>query len=104
MKIRIAGEEYEVDPGKLTFGEAKRIEQTTGLTFSKWGEHLAAGSVTALQGLVFILMRRSRPEIRFDDVDGIEFGEVQIVPDPGDEPAPVKAGRSRPVDPTRKAS
>lgn len=103
MKIRVSGEEFEVDPSKLTFGEAKRIEQSTGLTFSKWGEQLAAGSVSALQALVWTLLRRTRPDVRFDDIEELAFGEVEMV---GDEPAgPAKpASRGRPVDPTRKAS
>lgn len=102
MKIVVEGTAHEVDPSKLTFGEAKRIEQVTGLTFSKWGEQLQAGSITALQALVWILVRRRSPEARFDDIDDIEFGQVEMVAD--DPPAePVRAGR-RPADPTRKAS
>ena len=101
MRIEIRGDSFEIDPQKLTFGEAARIESATGLTFSKWGEQLQAGSVTALRALVWTLMRRTQPELRIDDVDGVEFGEVQMVADKPQKPAG-KAARA--VDPTPKAS
>jgi hypothetical protein len=103
VKIHIQGEAFEVDPGKLTFGEAKRIEAVTGQTFSQWGDLLQNGSITALQALVWTLMRRTRPEVRFDDVDDIEFGQVSVEAD--EEPEAKKpagrAARSRQVDPTQ---
>ncbi len=104
MKISIQGESFEVDPSKIRFGEAKRIEATTGMTFGQWGQQLSAGSITALQALVWTLMRRSRPEVRFDDIDDIEFGDVVLdVEDSDDATAPVSAVRSRPTDPTLAA-
>lgn len=101
MRITVRGEAFDVDPRKLSFGEAKRIESVTGLTFSKWGEQLTAGSVTALQALVWTMMRRSRPDIRFDDIDDIEFGDLEMGGDDTDDSAPPGATSAGPaVDPT----
>lgn len=102
MKITIRGADYDIDPANLTLGEAKRIESVTGKTFSQWGAELAAGSVGALQALIWTLMRRSDPELRFDQVDDIAFGEV-VMEEPEPEKKPARAGRGRQVDPTRTA-
>lgn len=101
MRLLVKDDSFDVDPGKLSFGEAKKIESATGLTFTQWGNQLAAGSLTALQALVWVMLRRTNPELRFDDVDDFNLEEVAIV---GDEAAKPKGAGRRPVDPTRKAS
>lgn len=101
MRIAIEGEEFDVDPGRIKFGEAKRIEQVTGMTFGEWGKALQAGSVTALQALVWVLKRRTHPDVRIDDIDDLEFGQVELA---GPEMAADGPPRPAGADPTRRAS
>jgi hypothetical protein len=111
MRIRVKGVEHDVDPSKLSFGEGKAIEKSTGLTFKAFAEQLADGSVTALSVFVWILVRRSDPEFRFDDVDDLGMDELEFVTDPAPGEVEVKTrartargGRSaRTSDPTATA-
>jgi hypothetical protein len=111
--VRIKGVEYDGDPGKLRFSEAKRIEQVSGLTYYEWGAALRAGSATASQTLVWILMRRDQPDLRFDATEDMEMDDLEFVNHP--LPPPLKSAtatkRAAPtkrvgpvVDPTPKAS
>ena len=103
-QVKIRGEVYDADPGKIRFSEAKAIENVTGLTYTQWDALLAAGSATAAQALVWVLMRRTNPDLRFDDVEDLAMDDIEFttIPDPGEKKPRPSGGRG--VDPTRKAS
>lgn len=71
---------WEFAPDKLLNVEAMEIEKRTGMTFVQWGQELGRGSMTALTALLYVLMRRSRPSLKFEEVQ-FSMTEVTIETD-----------------------
>lgn len=69
MKITIDGTVYGVDATSVTNREAMTIEDEFGMTFQEFGQLLGRGSMKALTGLAWIIMRRTDSEVAFDAVD-----------------------------------
>lgn len=86
VEVHIRGEVYDGDTAHLTFAEAKRIEQVTGRTYTEWEDDLRAGITVATQALVWTLMRRNQPDMRFDDTEDIRQDEVEFVITPAAKP------------------
>lgn len=57
-------------PGKLMNVEAEEIERVTRLDFSAWTQKLPplAVNMTALHGLLYILLKRDIPTLKYDEV------------------------------------
>ena len=49
---------------RLLSPEAEAIERHTGWTFEEWQAQLGRGSMLAHHGLLFVLLKRSRPTLR----------------------------------------
>lgn len=68
---------WEFEPNKLMSPEAEAIERHTGLTFQEWGQAVTKGSILALHGLLFVLLKRSDPTLKWDAVqfcmDDLDF-------------------------------
>ena len=79
---------FEFEPLDMRNADAEAIEQHTGMTFMEWGEKLAAGSFTALHGLLFVLLRADDPGLQWGAVD-FSMGELDFETD---EEEPPKAG------------
>lgn len=56
-------------PRTLMAVEAEAIERVTGLTFMEFGQALVRGSMAALRALVWVLLKRQEPTLKFADVD-----------------------------------
>ena len=87
MKIRIEGVEHDFDVNELTFGEGKALEGAFGGTMAEFGKALNQGSMTAMQLVVWIVLRRERPELRIADLDSLPLSEFDIVADEQEAPA-----------------
>jgi hypothetical protein len=59
---------WDFDPSKLMSPEAIAIERLTGMTFGEWQDALSRGSMLALQALLYVLLKRETPTLKFDDV------------------------------------
>lgn len=96
MKVTIDGIEHEWD-GSFSFKEGLAIEKVTGVTFSEWNDQLKRGSLLAMGALVWTILKRDNPNLRFDDVDydlasfsmspEEESGVDPTAPSPEPEPA-----------------
>lgn len=68
---------WEFNPTKLMNVEAEAIEKHTGMTFGDWADKVGSGSVLAIHGLLYVLLKRTTPTLRWDDVqfclDDIDF-------------------------------
>lgn len=60
--------EWELDPSRLMSPEVEAIERHTGLTFQQWAEGIGTGSFLAIHGLLYVLLKRTHPTLRWDDV------------------------------------
>lgn len=59
---------WEFDPTRLMSPEVEAIERHTGLTFEGWVEACGKGSFIALHGLLWVLLKRSSPTLKYDEV------------------------------------
>lgn len=68
ITFKIDGVDYEYD-GRLTFKEGLEIERITGHTIAEWERGLSGGSLLDLGAMVFIVRKRTNPDLRFSDLD-----------------------------------
>lgn len=75
----VQGETYQmIDPSKVTFAEADAIERTTGHTFQQiQGDDAVSGSARVIQALLWVSMKRAKPELKFSDLNDLAFGDIE---------------------------
>lgn len=89
-RFRFEGREYEFSGLRLK--EARDIQRVTGFTMGEFEDQITKGDIECIAALIWILQKRERPELRFDDVDG-DLGTFEIVEDSdedSDEAAPAE--------------
>lgn len=59
---------WEFDPDKLMSPEAEAIERLTGFTYSEWGDAVSRGSMAAIHGLLYVMLKRENPTLKYDSV------------------------------------
>lgn len=106
MKFTIDGETFELAQSKVTFAEAKAVERVTGhawLAINKDPE--LRSSTDVIQAMIWISMKRSRPELAFSDIDDVAIDAIEwddeseeVPGEPVDPTEPVEAPESLPVD------
>lgn len=60
--------EWVINLNKLPNVEAEEIERRTDMTYGEWGDALERNSMRALHALLFVLMRRSTPSLKWDQI------------------------------------
>lgn len=60
---------WDFDPAKLMSPEAEAIERLTGMTYGEWGDAVTRGSITALHGLLYVMLKRGNPTLTYDQVE-----------------------------------
>lgn len=97
MKINVTanGEQYGIDLDRLTFAEGRAIEKVTGGTFKDFGELLQKGSLLATQAIVWVAVKRSRPETPFSALDDWSIGDLDITEEKAQRPT--RAARATPA-------
>lgn len=56
------------EPAKMLNVEAEQIEKRTGMSFPEWSDAVMNGSMRALHGLIFVLLKRTEPTLLWDQV------------------------------------
>lgn len=72
--------EWDFSPEKLMSPEAEAIERLTGMTFGEWAEAVRKGSITALHGLLYVMLKRQSPTMKYDEVQ-FNLSELDFVLD-----------------------
>jgi hypothetical protein len=73
--IRINGEKFEWDGTRKPMSEALAIENGLGMRYADWETELAAGSMKAMCGFVWLIWRRDGRDVKLAD---ILSGDVEI--------------------------
>lgn len=77
---------WKFEPFKLMSPEVEAIEDHTGLAFKDFLEAFQGGSFKAIHGLLWVLMKRDRPTLKWHEVqfcmDDIDF---ELEPGEGDD-------------------
>lgn len=60
--------EWDFDPTRLMSPEVESIERHTGLAFTEWVEAIGKGSFLAFHGLLYVLLKRTTPTLKWTDV------------------------------------
>lgn len=75
---------WEFDPNRLMSPEVEVIERHTGLTFGEWADAVGRGSFTAIHGLLFVLLKRKHPTLKWDEV-AFCMAEIDFEMDPEEQ-------------------
>ena len=59
---------WDFQPHKLMSPEVEVIERHTKMTYAEWVDACGRGSFLALHGLLYVLLKRTIPTLRWDDV------------------------------------
>lgn len=74
---------WDFDPSKLMSPEAEAIERHTKMTYGEWADAVDRGSILALHGLLFVMLKREQPTLKWDEVQfsisevGLEFSDEE---------------------------
>lgn len=60
--------EWDFNPARLMNPEVEVIERHTGMAYGEWMEAVSKGSMLALHGLLYVLLKRTTPTLRWTDV------------------------------------
>src|SRR6516162_11129694 len=96
-KVNLNGEWFDFDFGHKPMSEALALEKATGQRYADWEAELAAGSMAAMCGLVWLIWRRGGRDI---PLQGILDGTVEVDLGPLLESLQALAEETA-VDPTR---
>jgi hypothetical protein len=87
-QLNVNGQTLDFNIGKLLNVEVIAITKTTGVPFSEFGERLEGMDYELITALVWVLRKRTEPELRYSDVtfqiDSLSFIPDEV-PDPKDE-------------------
>lgn len=62
-------QEWDFRPGRLMSIEAEAIERQTGWTFEEFGQKFMAGSALARHALLWVLLKRKNPGVKYADIN-----------------------------------
>lgn len=80
MRFTIAGEAFELlDVDSLTFAEGRAIQKATGVPMGRLMEGAADGDTDLTQALIWVTMKRRRPEMKFADLDDVPMVDIEWV-------------------------
>lgn len=90
--ITLAGEKYELITSKLTFAEGRAFEKVTGQIFAEVTQDVRLFQrIDTQQALIWISIKRVRPEFRFEDLDSLQIDAVDWAGDEEEgEPDPTQ--------------
>lgn len=77
-------QEWDFDPARVRRTEAVLIERRSGHRWDEWVDLVKAEEMDALGVLIWHLMRRQHPALRFEDVPDFYTGEVSVDLDLGE--------------------
>jgi len=89
--------EWDFDPAKLHDVEAIEIEKRTGVTYVEFGQQFMKGSILARKALLFVLLKRTTPTLRWDAVQ-FTVGEIDVDFDAEEKAQIVEALQKKAID------
>lgn len=69
---------WDWDPMRLMSPELDAIETKTGMAFRPWLLALDDYSVKAFKGLLWVMLKRDQPTLRWEDVPAFSVAEVDF--------------------------
>lgn len=69
---------WEFATNKLMNVEAEAIERATKMTYGEWADAVTRGSMTALHGLLWVMLKRGNPTLTYDECPGFNLSEVDF--------------------------
>lgn len=75
LKVTVDGELNTIDISKLTFAEGRAIEKVTGKEF---GEAIKSRSLTVVQALIWVTVKRHKPGTLFSDFDDRAIADIEF--------------------------
>lgn len=89
-EFKIDGETYSMIESKFTFAEGKALERVTGHTFQAiFRDPDVRESLDVLQALMWVSMKRVKPELKFSDLEDLAIDDIEWVEDePEADPQP----------------
>jgi hypothetical protein len=61
-------QQWKFSPGGLESLEAEAIEDATGWSYYEFGQRILNGSAKAQRAILWTMLRRAQPQLRFDEV------------------------------------
>jgi hypothetical protein len=90
LKVTIKGEVYSFDGERYPVSEAIELEEKLGMSFHAWRAALGNGSVKALAGFVWLVLKRNGQGVPWQDiVTGayeLSDSDVDIEQEGGEDP------------------
>ncbi len=86
LTFTVEGKPHELDIDRLTFAEGRAVEKVTGVPYGTLMSGLGDGSLEALQGFLWVAMKRTQPELKFADLDSVAVMDVQVTDTATDAP------------------
>lgn len=75
MRVTVDGKSYEADLSRFTFAEARAIEKKCGESMA---EIMKTKSVTSVQAIVWVVVKRGEPTLKFEDLDDREMADFEL--------------------------
>jgi hypothetical protein len=83
---------WDYNPNRMMSPEAEAIERHTGMTFGEFLQKCGQGSFLAIHGLLYVMLKREYPTLKFDEVqfclDDVDFEPDDDDPEPEDAADP----------------
>lgn len=91
VRVTVDGKSYEADLNRFTFAEARAIEKKCGESLA---EVMKSRSVTSVQAMVWVVVKRGEPTLKFEDLDDREMVDfdLEMVEEDETETDPTEAG------------
>lgn len=81
MRFRIGEDVYEWDDTTLTVAEARVIKKNTGMGLRSFTNGLNDVDPDAIAAMIFLARRRKGEAVRWQDMDDIDLGSFDMLPD-----------------------
>jgi hypothetical protein len=69
IKLSVEGKPYEFEDNDADNKELMQIERVTSMTIPEWADAMSRGSMLAITALIWIMRRRTEPNLEFTDVE-----------------------------------
>lgn len=65
-----------IDAEKLTLGDLEEVEELSGMSFSALQNNPGGVPLKALRALAFVTVRKTHPDVTFEDCKGFKQGSI----------------------------
>ncbi len=112
LKVTINGQVYPFDNERYPMSEAIELEEKLGMPFHAWKTALSSGSVKALAGFAWLVLRRNGQGTTLQDIISgaydLSENDIEIEQEGGEDPtgppSPADAGSTSGPSPSASGS